>query len=111
MTEAEFATNAKRRPLKAALYEKMDQDGFPEGESRRALDDIRKTALRMDRMLVGNGGPWLLGEQLTLANMFVAPLIDRMEDLGFGRLWDEAFSAVAKLLTRIQQGLTYRQAS
>lgn len=110
MTEAEFAAKAKQRPLKAAFYEKMGRDGFPEEEIARALDDIRKTALRMDRMLAGTGGPWLLGEQFTLADVCVAPLLDRMEDLGLAGLWDEAFPAVAEWLGRIQQKPAYQEA-
>jgi glutathione S-transferase len=109
MTDEEFATKAKKRPLKAAFYEKMGRNGFSDEEIARALDDIRKTAQRMDRMLATHGGPWLLGEQLTLADISVAPLLDRMEDLGFARLWD-AYPTVADWLARMQQRPAYEEA-
>jgi glutathione S-transferase len=87
----------------------MGKDGFAEEEIAKALDDVRKTAARMDAMLAQSGGPWLLGGQLTLADVCVAPLIDRMEDLGFAWLWDE-FPTVADWLKRIQARPAYRQA-
>lgn len=109
MTEEEFAASARKRPLKAAFYEKMGRDGFSDAEIARALDDIRKTALRMDRLLDQHGGPWLLGGALTLADICVAPLLDRMEDLGFAHLWDTN-PAVGDWLARIQERPAYREA-
>jgi glutathione S-transferase len=32
-------------------------------------------------------GPWLLGESYSLADIVVAPLVDRMADLGLDELW------------------------
>jgi glutathione S-transferase len=109
MTDEEFAASARRRPLKSDFYEKMGKDGFSEEEIGKALRDVQKTAARMDAMLAQSGGPWLLGEKLTLADICVAPLIDRMEDLGFARLWDE-FPSVAAWLERIQARPAYREA-
>ncbi len=36
-----------------------------------------------------DGGPWLMGEQFTLADIVVAPLLDRMNDLGYAELWSD----------------------
>jgi len=109
MTAEEFAESARRRPLKAGFYERMGKDGFSDEEIAKALDDVRKTAARMDRMLDEAGGPWLLGTQFTLADICVAPLIDRMEDLGFAHLWD-GFPRVALWLKTIQARPAYGQA-
>lgn len=110
MSAEEFAENAKQRPLKAAFYKKMGQNGFSDEEIAKALDDIRKTASRMDGMLEDSGGPWLLGEQFTLADICVAPLLDRMEDLGFADLWEDAYPSVAQWLKRIQARAPYSEA-
>jgi glutathione S-transferase len=109
MTDEEFAASARRRPLKSGFYEKMGKNGFSEDEIARALDDVRKTAARMDGMMTRSGGPWLLGERCTLADICVAPLLDRMEDLGFAWLWDE-FPGVAAWLERIQARPAYKEA-
>jgi glutathione S-transferase len=108
LTPEEFAASAKRRPLKAVFYEKMANGGFTDAEIEKALEDVRKTAARMDQMLA-NGGPWLLGDY-SLADIAVAPLIDRMEDLGFAHLWDEDYPRVADWLRRMQARPAYEEA-
>lgn len=110
LSEEEFAELARKRPLKAAFYEKMGRDGFPEAEVEKALADIRKTTTRMEAMLRDGGGPWLLGEDYTLADIAVAPLLDRMEDLGLAHLWEDDQPLVADWLARIQARPAYREA-
>ena len=88
---------------------KMGQTGFSDEDIAKALDDIRKTAARMNAMLERSGGPWLLGKQLTLADICVAPLLDRMQDLGFAALWDDDFPAVAGWLSRLQARPAYEK--
>jgi glutathione S-transferase len=110
MTAEAFAASVRKRPLKAEFYKKMGQSGFSDAEIAKALGDIRKTALRMDRMLEKHGGTWLLGDTFTLADICVAPLLDRMEDLGFAYLWEEEFPRVADWLAEAQRRPAYRQA-
>jgi glutathione S-transferase len=111
MSDEEFEEKARKRPMKAAFYKKMNKNtGFAGEELDRAFSDIRNTAARMDRMLQDNGGPWLMGEQLTLADIAVAPLIDRQEDLGLEYLWEENYPGVAGWLRRIQARPAYREA-
>jgi len=108
MSDKEFAEKAAERPLKSAFYRKMDrQTGFAGAELDEAFNDLRKTAARMDRMLRESGGPWLLGEQYTLADIAVAPLLDRQEDLGLEFLWEEKYPSVADWLRRIQARPAY----
>jgi glutathione S-transferase len=47
-------------------------------------------------------GPWLVGEQYTLADIIVAPLIDRMADLGYADIWEEKFPRVTDWYERVQ---------
>jgi glutathione S-transferase len=110
MSDEEFVDLARKRPTKAAFYTKMDKDSGFAGEALdRAFGDIRNTAARMDRMLQETGGPWLLGRQFTLADIAVAPLIDRQEDLGLEYLWEENHPGVAGWLRQIQARPACRQ--
>jgi glutathione S-transferase len=103
MRAEDFEATIRARPLKTAFYRKMDKDaGFPQDILAEAIRDLRRTAARMDLLLAQNGGPWLMGEQLTLADIAVAPLIDRVEDLGLEYIWEERYPAVADWLTRMQ---------
>jgi glutathione S-transferase len=108
MSDEEFAARARRSPLKSDFYEKMGRTGFPEREIERASDDIRKTASRMDAMLAVSG-PWLFGDY-TIADIAVAPLMDRMEDLGMAHLWEKSHPRVADWLARMQARPAYREA-
>ena len=48
---------------------------FTDEDIEESFDQISKTAARMEDALAG--GPWLLGDIYTLADVIVAPLIDR----------------------------------
>jgi glutathione S-transferase len=111
MSDEEFEEKTARRPLKGAFYRKMDKNaGFSDADMAEAFNDVRKTGARMQRMLDESAGPWLMGEQYTLADIAVAPLLDRIEDLGLEHLWEESSPGVAGWLRRIQARPAYRKA-
>ena len=47
-------------------------------------------------------GPWIMGEAYTLADVVVAPLFDRMADLGFAHLWESDYPRFTDWFARIQ---------
>jgi len=97
--------------VKAAFYRKMDKNtGFAGPELDQSFNDMRNTAARMDRLFDQYGGPWLMGEQYTIADIVVAPLLDRIEDLGLEYLWEENHPRVADWLRRIQARPAYQKA-
>ena len=111
MSDAEFDEQVGKRPVKSAFYKKMSrQSGFGAAGLEEAFKALRTTAARMDRMFDENGGPWLLGKQFGLADIAVAPLIDRVEDLGLEFLWEEQHPRVAEWLQRIQARPAYGKA-
>ena len=65
----------------------MGPTGFTDEDIEESFDQISKTAARMEDALAG--GPWLLGDMYTLADVIVAPLIDRMADLGLSQLRED----------------------
>jgi glutathione S-transferase len=108
MSDEEFTEKAMSRPLKSAFYKKMDKNtGFSPAELAESFNDIRKTAARMNRLFDAYGGPWLFGAQYTIGDIAVAPLIDRMEDLGMEALWETDHPRVAEWLKRIQARSAY----
>jgi glutathione S-transferase len=84
--------------------------GFGNAEMAEAYAAMRKTAARMDWMFDENGGPWLLGEHYSLADIAVAPLIDRIEDLGLEALWTDDHPRVDDWLKRMQARPAYGKA-
>ncbi len=87
MSEDEFLAFAESKPLRKEFMLAMGRKGFPEKEMNAALDRMRRTYARMDLAIEENGGPWLLGARITLADVAVMPAIVRMADLGLDGMW------------------------
>ncbi len=100
LSPEDFQAAANSRPLRKHFYRRMGQDGFSSEEIDKAIDDIRSTVDRMETALDG-AGPWLMGEQYTLADICVVPSIDRMEDLGYEELWEKNHPHVTAWFRRI----------
>src|SRR5260370_37305075 len=77
LPEEQFAHEAERRPLRKHFYQKMGRKGFSEQDIAQSMERIGNIVQQIDRA-VRDGGPWIMGKQLTLADLCVAPLMDRM---------------------------------
>src|SRR5262247_1167730 len=82
MTPDEFLAFAESKPLRREFMLAMGQKGFPEAEMNAALGRLRRTYERMDAEIAKSGGPWLLGKDISLADVAVMPALVRMADLG-----------------------------
>jgi glutathione S-transferase len=89
MSEAEFLAFAESKPLRKEFMLAMGRKGFPEKEMNAALDRMKRTYERMDMAIAESGGPWLLGNEITLADVAVMPALVRMADLGLDHMWQD----------------------
>lgn len=90
LSQEQFDTFVDNHPIRKQFYKKMrKENGFDERETDSALDRLSQTIERMEKGLTASGGPWLMGEALTLADYCIAPTIDRMSDLGLQSLWHD----------------------
>ena len=55
----------------------------------QALDRLRRAIVRVSDTLRASGGPWLMGCELTLADIAMMPVVVRMADLGLGTFWEQ----------------------
>lgn len=81
MSEAEFLAFAESKPLRKEFMLAMGRTGFPQKEMDGALARLRRSYQRMDESIEQSGGPWLLGKDITLADISVMPALVRMADL------------------------------
>jgi glutathione S-transferase len=82
------AERADVRPLRKHFYRRMGPDGFAPAEIAASLDELKLTIARMSDALAR--GRWIMGDGFGLADVVVAPTIDRLDDLGLASLWDGA---------------------
>ncbi len=89
MTEEEFQALCDSKPLRREFLMRMGRTGFPEADMNEALGRLRRGVERMAQWLDQNGGPWLMGRDLSLVDVAVMPVIVRMDDINLGHLWDD----------------------
>jgi len=82
MRRAAFTEMAESKPVRREFMLTMGQTGFPKHEMDAALARLRRTYERMDAEIERSGGPWLLGKEITLADVAVMPSLVRTNDLG-----------------------------
>jgi glutathione S-transferase len=89
MSEGEFLAFAESKPLRKEFMLTMGRKGFPQKEMDAATQRLRRTYERMDSEIEKSGGPWLLGEEISLADIALMPAIVRMADLGQETAWQD----------------------
>ena len=82
MSREAFAEMAESKPLRKEFMMTMGQTGFPKAEMDSALARLRRSYERMDVEIEASGGPWLLGKDISLADVAAMPALVRMDDLG-----------------------------
>jgi glutathione S-transferase len=82
MSREDFVAMAESKPLRREFMLTMGQTGFPQADMDAALGRLRRSYERMDAEIEKSGGPWLLGREITLADVAAMPALVRMRDLG-----------------------------
>ncbi|MGQ7793875.1 glutathione S-transferase family protein [Faunimonas sp. B44] len=101
MSEDEFQALADSKPLRREFLLRMGRTGFPQADMDEALGRLGRAVARMDEAIRASGGPFLMGGQLTLADIAIMPVIVRMDDINLGRYWDDR-PAVARWFDAIR---------
>ena len=83
MSREDFVAMAMSKPLRKEFMLAMGQTGFPKAEMDAALARLRRSYERMDREIELSGGPWLLGKDMSLADVAAMPALVRMYDLNY----------------------------
>src|SRR5580704_9205500 len=89
MSEEEFVAFAESKPLRREFMLSMGRQGFPQKDMDEAMARLRRTYERMNSEIAKSGGPWLLGSDISLADIMLMPAIVRMADLGQHVAWQD----------------------
>ena len=87
MSEEAFLELANSKPLRREFLLTMGRTGFPEKEMNEALDRLNRAVVRMDDWIAESGGPFLMGADMTLADIAILPVIVRMDDINLHEAW------------------------
>ena len=101
MSVDEFRAFAESKPLRKEFMLAMGQNGFPQKDMDAATDRLRRTIVRMDEAIAAHGGPWLLGADISLADVAVMPVIVRLSDLDLEHMWRD-HPSIARWLDHIR---------
>lgn len=100
MTDAAFVALADSKPLRREFLLAMGRTGFPQADMDQALDRLRRSCARMHDWITTSGGPWVMGERMTLPDIAIMPTLVRLEELRLAHLW-EGYPAISAWLDRI----------
>lgn len=96
LSPEQYAQMADNHPIRKQFYQHMRKEaGFDERETQDALDRLQQAVDRVEKGLTDSGGPWIMGETLTLADFCYTPTVDRMNDLGLAEMWADRPRAAA----------------
>ncbi len=106
-TKKAFDKSIAKRTIRKGFYSKMQRGkGFQNDDVCDSIHQLRDTVKRMSREL--ENAAWMLGDQFTLVDIALAPLIDRAEDMEMQFLWSD-LPAVSDWLKRIQNRESYKK--
>lgn len=89
MSEEEFQALCDSKPLRREFLIKMGRTGFPKADMDEALGRLRRGVERMATWLAQSGGPWIMGEDISMVDLAIMPVIVRMDDINLGSIWHD----------------------
>ncbi len=75
-----------------------------------AADRLRWHMTHLEGALAASGGPWICGADYSLADICIAPILDRVKHLDLARLWAD-LPAVGGWFERMKARSAFRQAA
>jgi glutathione S-transferase len=106
MPEDEFLAMANAKPLRKEFLLNFGRVGFPEKAYGEAIDRLARSLVRIQAEIANSGGPWLLGDTLTIADIAMMPVIVRLDDLSLHHMWDDK-PEISRWLEAIQAHPAY----
>lgn len=107
MTEEEFEALCNSKPLRREFLKKMGRTGFSQEDMDEALGRLKRGVERMAGWLDASGGPWVMGGEISLADLAILPVIVRMADINLDALWAD-HPQIGAWLDRIRATSEYR---
>jgi glutathione S-transferase len=95
----------ERMPLRRRFYEKLGPAGFDAAIIEESVERLAATLARVETAL-SDGRAFILGADLTIADITLMPSVVRLDDIGMASLWDNR-PGVGQWFARIQAHPAY----
>ena len=102
MSEDEFQALCDSKPLRREFLMRMGRTGFPQTDMDEAMGRLRRGIERMADWLTESGGPWIMGQRISLVDLAIMPVIVRMDDILLSHIWDK-HTEIQAWLDRLRQ--------
>jgi glutathione S-transferase len=107
MSQAEFEAFVERNPLRKPFLKRLGRSGFSTQDYDIAIEQLEQSLTRMEMSL--NTGDWLVGDEYSIADICIVPILQRLEDLGMKDMWEKR-PAVSDWYERMRARPAYRKA-
>lgn len=97
-------------PERANRQRLLIRDGFETPFVLQAVGVYERMLDEMNAALEKTDGPYLVGSQFTLADVALAPYVERLDRLGLSRLWENARPHVARWFSRVRERASFKAA-
>jgi glutathione S-transferase len=97
-------------PERAARQRVLMRDGLEAPFVRQAVGVYERALDEMDAALAKTGAPYLVGSQYTLAEVALAPYLERLDRLGLSPLWENGRPHLTGWLSRIRERPSFKAA-
>lgn len=108
MTEEEFMAVCDSKPLRREFLLSLGRTGFPKDVMDDAMGRIARGIARLDDQLKSSGGPFLLGDDISEADIAIMPVLVRLDDINLGSLWSDK-PAIQRLLDTLRDDPAFKQ--
>ena len=103
----QYEAQVEKRTVRRHFYRAMGRDGSSAEKEQESVEMLRETVVRMDAAL--SHGPWIVGDDFTLADIALTPTIVRMSDIGLGHVWSD-LPRISEWFDRIQARASFAKA-
>lgn len=112
LDDAELSERLAHVPTaeRRARWQATAREGFSQAEFDAAYAEMDLTFSRMDAALAETGGPWLMGEMYTLADIAMVPFVERIIDLKPEIVEGGAHAPVAEWMAHYRERPTFEAA-
>ena len=87
MSDEEFNSVAAAKPLRKEFMMTMGKSGFSPEDLAQSLDRLGRAMGRIADEIRRSGGPFILGDRMSIADIAIMPTLVRLADIGLERLW------------------------